>query len=656
MYHARLSAAFAALALAVAAGCGGNEADPVDASPDAYIGPAAALFEVPRGAPPPSGFYALPYPNDIRVDEETGAIDLADYIRPNPLIGLYVDSISNAQRGFSINAGIFFCFDAPIDASSLPATPSDALADDASVYLVDVDPDSPRKGERVPLRFRFEPRSGETIGDNWLSVLPYPGFVLDELTTYALVLTDRLRATDGTAVAAAPDFAAIAGNAVPDDAALARAQTLYQPLWDWLDEAGGDERGDVISAAVYTTQDATSLLGKVRQVIWDTVPAPVLRDLVIRGRRDNYFWYDGRYDGPNFQRGEAPYDRMDDGGDIVLDEQGLPIVQRMEDLRVSFTVPIGKMPAAGWPVAIYAHGTGGSFHSYRNDHTAERLAKQGLAVISIDQVLHPPRVPEGTSPEVAFFNFQNPLSARHNALQGAIDDFQLLRLVLGIKISELDEESNATRVTTFDPERIYFFGHSQGGLTGPPFLAHEPMVKGAVLSGAGGLLYFSLLYKTEPVDIAGLAQALIRDYPLDEFNPVLALLQGWIDVSDATAFAPLLVRRPLDGIGAKDIYQSEGFTDRYTPTVSIEALATAIGGQQVNPVIQDIPGLALRGSAIGDAPVSGNLDGKTAVLMQYEQRSDSDGHYVVFDVPSAEEQSARFLGSLAATGAATLEP
>jgi len=59
------------------------------------------------------------------------------------------------------------------------------------------------------------------------------------------------------------------------------------------------------------------------------------------------------------------------------------------------------------PIVLYAHGTGGSFHSYINDGTATRLAAQGLAVISIDQVLHGPRNPNG-NPELDFFNFLNP--------------------------------------------------------------------------------------------------------------------------------------------------------------------------------------------------------------------------------------------------------
>src|SRR5690606_13510136 len=112
---------------------------------------------------------------------------------------------------------------------------------------VDVDPASPARGTRVPVQARFRAEPGQAIGENWLGVLPYPGFVLGERTTYALVATRRLRTAHGGEVGPAAELTAIAGPEVPDDPALARAQAIYQPLWDWLDEPGGDEREDVVA-------------------------------------------------------------------------------------------------------------------------------------------------------------------------------------------------------------------------------------------------------------------------------------------------------------------------------------------------------------------------------------------------------------------------
>jgi len=387
----------------------------------------------------------------------------------------------------------------------------------------------------------------------------------------------------------------------------------------------------------------------LRQKVW-SLDAPVAAGIARSGATSAYVEYTGTYPGPNFQEGDVPYSVS--GGAIVLGSDGLPVVQRMEDLRVAITVPPGPTPAGGWPVVIYAHGTGGNYVSFVNNGTAARLAAQGLAAVGIDQVLHGPRNPGG-NPDVDFFNFQNPDAARNNAVQGAADDFTVVRLIQGFSFDD-----NGT-VVTFDPSRIYFFGHSQGGLTGPLFLAYEPEVKGAVLSGAGALLYQALLTKTEPFDIASLVPSLIRDPDVDENDPILAILQTWVERSDPANYGPLLVRHPPDGPGGsplppKPIYQSEGFIDHYAPNPTIESFATSIGVAQVGPLKSTVDGLALRGQQTLTAPVSDNLDGVTAVLLQYDQASGSDGHFVVFDVPAAQTQSAQFLGTLADTGTATL--
>ena len=96
----------------------------------------------------------------------------------------------------------------------------------------------------------------------------------------------------------------------------------------------------------------------------------------------------------------------------------------------------------------------------------------------------------------------------------------------------------------------------------------------------------------------------------------------------------------------------DGTGDSYAPPHGIEAHALAIGlplqlpdqralaeGQWGGPVPLTIP--------VGG--ISGNLaDGKASgVLGQWAVPSDSDGHFVVFDVPQAQGQAAQFLRNLA---------
>ena len=122
-----------------------------------------------------------------------------------------------------------------------------------------------------------------------------------------------------------------------------------------------------------------------------------------------------------------------------------------------------------------------------------------------------------------------------------------------------------------------------------------------------------------------------------------------------------MVREPQlapDGVtrlAPRNIFQTEGFTDTYAPNPAIEAFATAVGGDLVMlPDEQDVTGLTLRGRSVVPGPITNNLDGVTAVLAQYRQASGSDGHFVVFDITAAIKQSSQFLGTLAATGQATV--
>jgi pimeloyl-ACP methyl ester carboxylesterase len=585
-------------------------------------------------------FYELPYPNDYWRKAD-GHPDLSQF-PTNSLIAMNVKIIAERDLdGFGKNAAIFARFSAPLDEASLP-DPAASLTDDASVYLVNVDPASPDHGQKTPVIVKFHPEKTQTQGDNRLAVRPYPGFPLDDGTTYALVITNRVHGADGGSISRDSDFSALVGSGGD-----AKAKTAFAPLFTYLDEAGGDERADVVSATVFTTQHATSFGPAIRKGVLAT-PAPVATDVVQASMGAAYFVFTGNYSAPNFQAGEAPY--QNEGGEITIGTDGAAVVTHMESLRFALSVPPGATPATGFPIAIYSHGTGGDWKSFLDDGTGAQLAAQGIATISMDQVLHGPRNPAGTSPEVAFFNFNNPVAGRDNPLQGAADALSQHRLALGLTITDSNN-----RVIKFDPNRVFFFGHSQGGLTGPAYIAFDPDLKGAVLSGTGGTFYLSLLTKTEPLNFPDLVETLIRDQPIDEDNPSLALAQMALERSDGVNYAPLMVRKPPAGVPPKNIFQTEGFTDHYSPNAVIEAFATAIGGDIVQlPDTKELEGMTLRGRTVKPAPFTDNVDNVTAVLAQYKQAGTSDGHFVVFDVASAKKQSSQFLGTLAATGQATV--
>jgi hypothetical protein len=224
----------------------------------------------------------------------------------------------------------------------------------------------------------------------------------------------------------------------------------------------------------------------------------------------------------------------------------------------------------------------------------------------------------------------------------------------------------------FDATRLVFFGHSQGGLNGPLFTAIDPTARGGVFSGSGALITIGLLDKTQPQpSVASLVRALLGFDPsnvdeLDIFHPAMSLFQSLIDVVDPIHYGRLQALEPRPGFAPKSVYMTEGISpdgtgDNFAPPPGIEAHALSIGLPLQLPYQHDIPQLAWGGPQPTTVPpggVSGNLAGGAAsgILAQWAPPPGTDGHFVVFDVPAAQEQAAEFLRDLAANPRGLVPP
>jgi hypothetical protein len=184
----------------------------------------------------------------------------------------------------------------------------------------------------------------------------------------------------------------------------------------------------------------------------------------------------------------------------------------------------------------------------------------------------------------------------------------------------------------------------------------------AVFSGNGASLRDALRTKTQPVNIAGALQLVLQDPVMADptlgpgvtlYHPVLSLLQQWIDPADPVNFANELTT-PLMGHTGKHVFQTFGVEDTYSPPVTMATYAVAAGLTQVTPHSSADPayepedaGEALRTPvAVGHAATGVNF---TLGVRQYGAPNGSDGHFVVFDVPAANDDVVLFLTGAAGT-------
>lgn len=502
---------------------------------------------------------------------------------------------AEALDGFGLNSAIYFGLSGPIDPATLPSAEA-SMAPEAHLQLVNVTAGSPFRGSRMPLAASVQTETDDPLlPAHTLAFRPVYGFPLTEGEVWCAILTRAIKDAEGRYLQQAPAFTEALGTA----AHLA-------PLAAWLPES--PLRADDIAAATcFTTQNATGEMNRVARWIDDAVPPEV--EFVYEPYVFNEFH--GLYTAPNFQAGEKPY--ASEGGGFEFDEAGDPIVQEEEALRFLLLVPRDRaMPESGWPVVIYAHGTGGDYESCRG--TADELLPRGFAVLCSDQPLHGPRGPGGAELDengliLYSFNFLNPPAGRTAFRQAAADTLIQSRM---IEAGRFDVPAASTRSGSevrLDPTNIMFFGHSHGGLSGTLALGVDARVKAGVISGMSGVLVETILRRVDPIDIGALAAVFIgipRER-LDSFHPALNLIQTLVEATDPINYTRLWTAPPAGAI-ARSMFITQGTLDDASPSVGNDAAAAAGAVPLAAPVSKESEAHRLRGMTPLTPPFSGNVE------------------------------------------------
>jgi len=622
-------------------------------------GPTAAYFRVPRGTDD-GDFFRLPFPNDVRTSG--GHPDYSLFPTPGAgvlgydLVALYATFLDANEDGFSTYPTVTVRFSGALDLGS--------LSQSQALQWLELAP-----GGAVPVGFVWTMTTGRNqyVCNNALSARPQLGLPLKPGTQYAFLVSTSVTNAAGGAVAVPSDLQALLADSAPSDPALAVAYATYAPLRTWAAANGGTSK--ILDATVFTTGHASTLA----QTVIDTVtaaPTPTVTNWTLCngtnvspcpqasgdracGTPDPAFYeLHALVTLPLVQSGTEPYLDPSQGGDVT-DGTGAVAVTRTEQVCMALTVPKATMPAAGFPLVVYAHGTGGSFRSHVPEGVAANLtgamSSKGMAtpmaVLGIDQVETGTRRGASTqSPDQLFYNFANPGASRGNPLQGAADQASLLQLT---KTLTVDASVTGTAIKFAS---VAFWGHSQGATEGGIALPYTKGYAGAVLSGEGASLVDALLTKQNPVDVAAVVPTVLEDTAVNVYHPALSLFQNALDEADPLNHAAGIAATPLAAIAAKHLFQPYGLGDTYAPTVTQQTFAVAAGlGIAMQPASVTTPD-SFGGLTPTPVPASGNLmDGAqaiTALLREYQPGPTYDGHFVAFQNATAEQDVATFLADV----------
>jgi hypothetical protein len=601
---------------------------------DAPITPSTALEASARPAdrafagPFPSDRYTVPDPS-----QQTGRrVEL-----PFPDCTVQVTdcedvAVLNTLDGFNLQPRISIPFAAAIDLGSVSSR---------SIFLVElggVAPGSRASGRRIGInQIVWDP------GTNMLHA--ESDQLLEQHTRYALIVTGAVRGADGRPARVAGEFGpsnvppsgddpttvgeVMRSAGVPADAGAAATifttqstTTILEQIRDQVASGAGSADfalGPSGSRTVFERQNVSGItwgrqmtVGGALQnsvlavALLDLVPGAVGRIAFGRFRSADYMAHPGEYIPP------------------VSTGTGVAAVRSWNDIYFNLFLPSGEMPAGGWPVAILGHGSGGGKDPFPLG-IAATMAEARLATIIINAVGHgfgaastlTVSLTDGSS--VTFTSGGRGIDQNGDGSIGAQEGIEaavprsvlrdrdglrqtvidLMQLVSVIQAG-VDVDGDGSR--ELDPLRIYYAGHSLGGMYGAPFFALDARVQAAVLNvpvalqavrgawspvfrasrgtwlsqripslinspgltqiggvGVGSPLFNdNLPLPDEPIRVNDVAGAMEIQQAFD--NMEWAAMSG-----DALAYMPHLRKAPLDGVPARPILVQFATGDQNVP-------------------------------------------------------------------------------------------
>lgn len=541
-------------------------------------------LDVPEGCNPlGGGECVLPIPSSYYMRDDASSptgvrMDLPDVLPINTNGVRISPAFYNTRDGWSADASILASFPGGVSGDALPSILDigASLGAGSGTVIIDM-----MTGERVP-HFAELDAQAEILAPGepeQQAVIIRPAARLKGSHRYAVAIRKAVKARDGGELPIPVGFQAILDNKTTSDARLERIRPGYEDIFARLDAAGVPREDLVVAWDFVTASDAsiTADLTNARDAAY-----------AAAGDRAANLSFTVEIDEPwgdpeqtlRHLRGtfEAPQLLTEQGGPRALlnrDASGKPAVVAGEVYNADFTVVIPKCTETTFPVpvVVYGHGLMGGLGEVEGGYP-RRFAQEACMII----VGTPWRgMSEEDLPTVllALGELNGMSYVREQLVQGLVNFFILVEQVRGPFAEGIRDAAGNQLI---DPERIYYYGISQGGIFGGVFMAYDKTVTRGVL-GVPGANYGMMVERSTnwPVYQAVLAGA--YEEPLTH-QVLLHLIQTQYDYVDPITTYPGIIGvngDPIPGTPPKQILAQMAIGDAQVPNVSMETAARSAG-------------------------------------------------------------------------------
>lgn len=611
-----------------------------------------------------SDFFAAPFPNDARI-LAPGSPDLTHFPNPaNNTLATTIIDIAMKSQGFGTTTPIWFSIDGVIDTARFPSV-HESLSPKSPAVLMALDDNSLH-----PIDVRFLADGGPYGAPNLLALLPVQGIPLRPKTRYAAVIRTSLT---GKPLVPSAEMLQILDGKTPsgmDAITWGKHRTALEQL-----KGQGIAANDIAAMTVFTTGAPTDEYATAVSAFRDgPLPTPT-KPFVRNEMFTDYCVYETTIKMPVAQEGTPPYTSA--GGQWVLDGNGKPVVQRMEEANFVVTIPRLPMPGQGYPMVVLSRtGAGGERPLVDRGVQAKSggpalepgtgpalvFAKAGFAGTSVDGPHGGLRNVTKGDEQFLVFNIGNPVALRDNIRQSAAELALLPHILeqVTIDVTDCPGATAPNGKASFDLSSVTIMGHSMGASIVPLTVAFEPKYRAMLLSGAGGSFLANVVYKQKPLATKPLAETLMglagSGYSLSEVDPLLGLLQWAGESADVPPYARHI--RFESSTEQRHVLMMQGIVDHYIMPPIANAMTLSLGldlaGDALDAMTPELQAfvpieqsLDLAGRKKITLPATLNSDLATAVVVQHPEDGIEDGHEVVFQTEPPKHQMRCFLESLA---------
>ncbi len=545
----------------------------------------------------------LPFPSDrFRVEDDQGArLVMGDALPQKRSGGRMSGSFFEGVDGWGVATPILLQWPgATLDGLPEVYQPAQSLETDAATVLLDAD-----TGERIAHWAEQDYLTADQA-DPLLILRPAEPLPAGHRV---IVAVRGLRDADGQLMAAPDGFAALRDGAASTVVGLHDRRDHFEAdIFPVLDAAGVSR--DSLQLAwdftVATPADATTDLLTMRDRMLDAVGADgptYVIDAVQEDVDSSIKWrIEGHASIPSFL-GPA---NDNDLRVLRRDDDGLPVAEGVEDwsftLQIPYSVWESDQPGG---LLQYGHGFNGSLREADNGWLRRMADDHGFLILAtnlqgMDENTTIVWV-QGLTDDPGWFGWFS-----ETPMQGLVNQLAMQRMMTGRFLDETDERMTRDGAPLYDPERLWYYGNSQGGTMGTLMMALSTDVERGVL-GVPGAAYPFLLHRSTIFTELGVVLTGLFETSTDS-SLLLALLGTGFNRIEPLSFAPHIVDDPLPGTPSHAVLLHVAKEDSSVENQVSFLLGRAVGAVLPTPAVRTVWGL----------PETGYPTSEPASLVEYD--------------------------------------